>query len=149
MGQQPDGGYNNNPNGPAYPNGNPPQRRRLPHSAASSYRALTPQDATALVQTVQQRISEVSKLSAAKDGLDQRSLRADDLTRLLRSCAQKPAGLTWPNSPIRTSATRKILTACMMPSKPRTACGRGTGRESAVVAVAGCWLTSREATARW
>jgi hypothetical protein len=70
-------GYSNQPNGGAY------------SSPASSYRALAPADMNALVQTMQQRITEVSKLNAAKDGLSQRALRADDLNRLLRSLSSE------------------------------------------------------------
>ena len=51
----------------------------------SSYRALPPRDVDALVQAVQQRSSEASKLSTAKEALSQSSIRADDLRRLLRS----------------------------------------------------------------
>jgi hypothetical protein len=73
----PNGGYNNTPNngGTGY----------YPGSAVSSYRMLAPQDVNGLVQTMGQRITEVSKLNAAKDGLKDRSLQADDLNRLLRS----------------------------------------------------------------
>ncbi|MDO7848656.1 DUF4476 domain-containing protein [Hymenobacter sp. M29] len=95
------GGYGNNPNGPAnggygnQPNnggygnggyGNQPNNNggAYPGTVTSSYRALAPTDVNALVQTMQQRITEVSKMNAAKDGLNQRALRADDLSRLLR-----------------------------------------------------------------
>ena len=77
------GGYNNNPNGGGYTNG--PTPGNYPGTATSSYRSLAPQDVDALVKTVQSRIAEASKLSAAKEGLAQRSLRSDDLSRLLRS----------------------------------------------------------------
>ena len=82
----PNGGYGNNPNNPnggGYNNG--PTPGSYPGTATSSYRSLPPQDVDALVKTVQSRIAEASKLSAAKEGLAQRSLRADDLSRLLRS----------------------------------------------------------------
>ena len=79
------GGYGNNPNNPNGGYNNGPTPGSYPGSATSSYRSLPPQDVDALVKTVKGRITEVSKLSAAKDGLAQRSLRADDLSRLLRS----------------------------------------------------------------
>jgi hypothetical protein len=73
------GGYNNAPgntgNGAGY----------YPGSAVSSYRTLAPQDVNGLVNTMKQRITEVSKLNAAKEGLKDRSIQADDLDRLLRS----------------------------------------------------------------
>ncbi|WP_310396710.1 DUF4476 domain-containing protein [Hymenobacter sp.] len=68
-------GYGNAPTGGGY----------YPGSAASSYRTLSPQDVDALVQAVQQRPFEASKLSTAKEALAQSSLQADDLKRLLRS----------------------------------------------------------------
>jgi hypothetical protein len=74
----PNGGYNNAPN-----NGN--GAGYYPGSAVSSYRVLAPQDVNGLVQTMGQRITEVSKLNAAKDALKERSIQADDLNRLLRS----------------------------------------------------------------
>ena len=74
----PNGGYNGNGNGGYYPG-----------SAVSSYRALGPQDVNGLVQTMKQRITEVSKLNAAKYGLKDRSLQADDLDRLLRSLSSE------------------------------------------------------------
>ena len=76
----------NNPNG-GYHNG--PTPGGYPGSATSSYRQLAPPDVDALVKTVQGRIAEASKLSAAKDGLAQRSLRADDLSRLLRGISSE------------------------------------------------------------
>ncbi|MBU6119907.1 DUF4476 domain-containing protein [Hymenobacter siberiensis] len=82
----PNGGYGNNPNLPnngGYNNG--PTPGNYPGTATSSYRSLAPQDVDALVKNVQGRIAEASKLSAAKEGLAQRSLRSDDLSRLLRS----------------------------------------------------------------
>ncbi|GAB3878726.1 hypothetical protein GCM10028824_41200 [Hymenobacter segetis] len=79
----PSGGYGNNPNGGGYNNG--PTPGNYPSTATSSYRTLAPQDVDALVKTVQGRIAEASKLNAAKDGLAQRSLRADELSRLLRT----------------------------------------------------------------
>lgn len=90
----PNGSYGNNPNnpnGPGYgtnpnaPNGGGYNNGPYPSPAASNYRRLTPPDVDALVRTVQARIAEASKLSAAKDGLAQRSLRADELSRLLRT----------------------------------------------------------------
>ena len=85
-GNDPNAGYGPTPGGPTYRNGNPTTNGGgSPNPAASRYRALSPQETNVLMQTVQARISEVSKLNAAKDGLGQRSLRADDLTRLLRS----------------------------------------------------------------
>jgi hypothetical protein len=72
----PNGGYNNTPNnGPG---------GYYPGSAVSSYRSLAPQDVNNLVRTMQQRITEVSKLNAAKDGLKDRSIQSEDLERLLR-----------------------------------------------------------------
>jgi len=74
----PNGGYNSGPgngNGAGY----------YPGSAVSSYRVLAPQDVNGLVQTMGLRITEVSKLNAAKEGLKDRSIQADDLDRLLRS----------------------------------------------------------------
>ena len=86
----PNGGYGNYPNTPTggYPNGSTPTGG-YPGAATSSYRRLAPADVDALVHTVQGRIAEASKLSAAKDGLAQRSLRADDLSRLLRSISSE------------------------------------------------------------
>ena len=91
------GGYN----GPAgYPNGpgsgsNPgygpgsspggPGAGYYPGSAVSSYRQLAPADVDALVQAVQQRPFEASRLSIAKEALRESSLQAADLKRLLRS----------------------------------------------------------------
>ncbi|MCI1188427.1 DUF4476 domain-containing protein [Hymenobacter sp. DH14] len=80
----PNGGYGPTPNGGGY-NNNGPTRAPYPAPAASSYRSLAPQDVDVLVRTVQARIAEASKLSAAKDGLAQRSLRTDELSRLLRT----------------------------------------------------------------
>ncbi|MBH8560211.1 DUF4476 domain-containing protein [Hymenobacter negativus] len=80
------GGYGSNPNYPSnggYNNG--PTPGNYPGTATSSYRSMASQDVDALVKTVQGRITEASKLSAAKDGLAQRSLRADELSRILRS----------------------------------------------------------------
>ena len=81
----PNGGYGNYPNNPNGGYNNGPTPGSYPGSATSSYRQLAPPDVDALVKTVQGRIAEASKLSAAKDGLAQRSLRADDLSRLLRN----------------------------------------------------------------
>jgi hypothetical protein len=84
------GGYGNNPNGPAsggYGNSNGGYNGpggAYPGTVTSSYRMMASTDVNALVQTMQQRITEVSKMNAAKDGLNQRALRADDLDRLLR-----------------------------------------------------------------
>ena len=74
----PNGGYNGNGNGSYYPG-----------SAVSSYRTLGPQDVNGLVQAMKQSITEVSKLNAAKDGLKDRSIQADDLDRLLRSLSSE------------------------------------------------------------
>ena len=96
----PNGGYNNAPN---YPNGGPGRNPNSPAGsypnnsnggynnapAPSRYRNLNSQDTDALVRTVQARIAEASKLSAAKEGLAQRSLRADELTRLLRTISSE------------------------------------------------------------
>ncbi|WP_460618073.1 DUF4476 domain-containing protein [Hymenobacter ruber] len=79
------GGYGNTPNNPNGGYNNGPTPGNYPGTATSSYRTLAPQDVDALVKTVQSRITEASKLSAAKDALAQRSLRADELSRLLRS----------------------------------------------------------------
>ena len=81
----PSGGYGNYPNNPNGGYNNGPTPGSYPGSAVSSYRSLAPPDVDALVKTMQGRIAEASKLNAAKDGLAQRSLRADDLSRLLRS----------------------------------------------------------------
>jgi hypothetical protein len=86
------GGYNNGTNNPNTPNGgynNGNGAGYYPGSAVSSYRALGPQDVNGLVGTMKQRITEVSKLNAAKDGLKDRSLQADDLDRLLRSLSSE------------------------------------------------------------
>ena len=56
-----------------------------PNSAGGNYRTLLPQDVDALLRTLQQRTSEASKLSIAKDALSQSSIQAEDLKRLLRS----------------------------------------------------------------
>ncbi|MET4074069.1 DUF4476 domain-containing protein [Hymenobacter sp. UYCo722] len=81
----PNGGYGNYPHNPTGGYNNGPTLGSYPGTATSSYRRLAPPDVDALVSTVQGRIAEASKLTAAKDGLAQRSLRADDLSRLLRS----------------------------------------------------------------
>ncbi len=80
-------GYNNSPNGPRGRYGNAPNHRPdySPGSAVSSYRPLLPQDVEGLVQAVQQRSFETSKLGLAKQGLDQSSIEANDLKRLLQS----------------------------------------------------------------
>lgn len=84
------GGYNNTPgNSPYGNNPNMPNGGYYPGSVVSSYRALGPQDVNGLVQAMKQRITEVSKLNAAKDGLKDRSLQADDLDRLLRSLSSE------------------------------------------------------------
>ena len=67
-------GYDNTPNGASYPG-----------SAVSSYRLMQAQEVTSLVQAVQQRPFEASKLSIAKEALAQSSIQTDDLKRLLRS----------------------------------------------------------------
>ncbi|WP_208174137.1 DUF4476 domain-containing protein [Hymenobacter negativus] len=78
--------YGTNSNAPGgYHNGSNNGTGYYPGSTVSSYRALAPQDVNGLVQTMRQRITEVSKLNAAKDGLKDRSIQADDLDRLLRS----------------------------------------------------------------
>ena len=77
--------YNNSPSGPrGY--GNAPNHRPdyYPGSAVSSYRLL-PQDVEGLVQAMQQRPSETSKLDLAKKGLNQSIIEANDLKRLLQS----------------------------------------------------------------
>ncbi|MCC3155405.1 DUF4476 domain-containing protein [Hymenobacter sp. BT770] len=71
------GGYDNSPN----PNGG----GSYPNSAANNYRTMAPQEVDALVQAVQQRPFEASKLSMAKEALAQSSIQTDDLKRLLRS----------------------------------------------------------------
>ncbi len=84
----PNGGYG--PNNPNYPTSNGGYNNGpMPRPAASNYRRLAPQDMDALVRTVQARIAEASKLSAAKDGLAQRSLRTDELSRLLRTISSE------------------------------------------------------------
>ena len=77
--------YNNSPNGPCgY--GNAPNHRPdyYPGSTVSSYRLL-PQDVEGLVQAMQQRPSETSKLDLAKKELNQSIIEANDLKRLLQS----------------------------------------------------------------
>ena len=83
------GGYGSNPNSPAggYPNNPNGGYNNAP--APSRYRSLSTPDVDVLVRTVQARIAEASKLSAAKEGLAQRSLRADELTRLLRTISSE------------------------------------------------------------
>ncbi|GAC1377545.1 MAG: hypothetical protein NVS3B25_01250 [Hymenobacter sp.] len=71
---RPTGGYDGD-GGPGY----------YPGSATSSYRTLPPQEVDALVQGMQQRPFEASKLSSAKEALGQRSIQADDLRRLLQT----------------------------------------------------------------
>ena len=74
----PSSGYGNNgspgPGGAGY----------YPGSGVSSYRTLAPPDVDRLLQTVQQRPFDDAKLRVAKEALGQSSIRADDLTRLLR-----------------------------------------------------------------
>ncbi|OGX81017.1 DUF4476 domain-containing protein [Hymenobacter glacialis] len=65
-----------------YDNNDP---RYAPTPAAGSYRIMAPQDVDALMQTLQQRPSEASKLNIAREALGQSSIQADDLKRLLRS----------------------------------------------------------------
>ncbi len=89
----PNGGYPTNPNG-GYPNnannsGGSYNNSPASAPAASQFRSLSAPDVDALVRTVQARIAEASKLSAAKAGLAQRSLRADELTRLLRTISSE------------------------------------------------------------
>ncbi|WP_051718607.1 DUF4476 domain-containing protein [Hymenobacter sp. IS2118] len=72
---QPATGYDDTPNNGDY----------YANPAENSRRIMTPQDVDALVQAVQQRSFEASKLSIAKDALTQNSIQADDLKRLLRS----------------------------------------------------------------
>ena len=72
----PSSGYGNGPAGGA---------GYYPGSATSSYRLLAPPDVDALVQAVERRPLEASKLSVAKEALSQRSIEAEDLKRLLRS----------------------------------------------------------------
>jgi len=71
-----DNGYNtgNGPNGNGY----------YPGSSVSSYRTLAPPDVNALLQAVEQRPFDASKLSTAKQALGQSSIQAEDLKRLLR-----------------------------------------------------------------
>ncbi|MBF9236018.1 DUF4476 domain-containing protein [Hymenobacter sp. BT683] len=68
-------GYENTPSNGGY----------YPGSAGNGSRTMTSQDVDALVQAVQQRSFEASKLSIAKEALAQSSIQADDLKRLLRS----------------------------------------------------------------
>lgn len=70
-----DGGHDDAPDGAGY----------YPGSAASSYRLMQSQEVTSLIQVVQQRPSEASKLSIAKEALTQSSIQTEDLKRLLRS----------------------------------------------------------------
>ena len=84
----PNGGYPNNPNG-TYPNNPGGGNNNTPAPAANRFRSMSALDVDALVKTVQARIAEASKLSAAKEGLAQRSLRSDELTRLLRTISSE------------------------------------------------------------
>ncbi|GAB3331089.1 DUF4476 domain-containing protein [Hymenobacter humi] len=56
-----------------------------PGSTGNNYRVMAPQDVDALLQAVQQRPFEASKLAMAKEALSQNSILADDLKRLLRT----------------------------------------------------------------
>ena len=86
----PNGGpYGTSPNNPNGGYNNAPTPNSSPRPAASNYRSLAPKDVDALVRAVQARIAEASKLSAAKDGLAQRSLRTDELSRLLRTISSE------------------------------------------------------------
>ncbi|GAB3575096.1 DUF4476 domain-containing protein [Hymenobacter daeguensis] len=85
----PYGNNPNTPNGGGYNNGPGNGAGYYPGSAVSSYRTLAPQDVTGLEQTMKQRITEVSKLNAAKDGLKERSIQADDLSRLLHGLSSE------------------------------------------------------------
>ncbi|WP_210514670.1 DUF4476 domain-containing protein [Hymenobacter terricola] len=80
----PNGGYNNAPNNPngSYngPNSGP---GNYPGAPAGSYRMMDPQDVNALLQDLRQQPDEASKLDLAKQALDQSSIQADDLKRLL------------------------------------------------------------------
>ena len=84
--------YNGNPSNDGYDNrpdspggyGDVPASGGYPGSAGSNYRVMTPQDVDALLQAVQQRPLEASKLNLAKEALSQTSIPANDLKRLLR-----------------------------------------------------------------
>lgn len=76
------GGYNNGNDGNNN-NGSSPDYGAGP--AVNNYRTLAPQDVDALLQTLRSRPFEATKLSTAKEALNQSSIRADDLARLLQS----------------------------------------------------------------
>jgi hypothetical protein len=85
-GGYPGGSYNNgnyNNSGPG--SGQPGGAGYYPGSSVSSYRALAPQDVDAAVRAIRQSPSEANKLSTAKEALAERSLRAEDLQRLLET----------------------------------------------------------------
>ncbi|TGE20675.1 DUF4476 domain-containing protein [Hymenobacter aquaticus] len=80
------GGYNNGGNG-GYNNGDynnyPPNGGQYPGGAVSSYRQMRAQDVDALVNSVRSKSFDSSRLSVAKQALEQSVIQADDLTRLL------------------------------------------------------------------
>ena len=77
--------YNSNSNNGRGRYGNAPSSSDYSGSAGNNFRSMRPQDVDALVQAVQQRPFEASKLGMAKDALRQNSIQADDLKRLLRT----------------------------------------------------------------
>ncbi|MCB2380188.1 DUF4476 domain-containing protein [Hymenobacter sp. BT635] len=81
-------GNNGGGNG-GYSNGDynnyPPNGGQYPGGATSSYRQLRGQDVDALVNTVKSKSFDSSRLSVAKQALEQSVIQADDLTRLLNT----------------------------------------------------------------
>lgn len=70
------GGYNSGNNMPATSNN---------YGTANGYSVMSPQDVTALIEALEKRPFEASKLSTAKEALSESSIRAEDLKRLLRA----------------------------------------------------------------
>ncbi|TGE14927.1 DUF4476 domain-containing protein [Hymenobacter elongatus] len=82
-GTRDNGGYANGSDTPdeSYP----PSRGGQYSGGAVSYRVLAPQDVDVLVSSVKGKSFDSSRLSIAKQALDQSSIRADDLKRLLET----------------------------------------------------------------
>lgn len=74
-GNNSNGGYNSAPNGGGY----------YPGSAVSNYRTMPAQEVDDLAAAMRQRPSEASRLSMAKDALNQSVIQADDLKELMKS----------------------------------------------------------------
>ncbi|MCB2410444.1 DUF4476 domain-containing protein [Hymenobacter lucidus] len=83
----------NGNNGGGYTNGSgstndpydsyPPAGGQYPGGSVSSYRTMQPQDVDALVSSVRSKSFDSSRLSVAKQALEQSVIQADDLKRLL------------------------------------------------------------------